>query len=78
MHDGVPLVFMFGDTQDCHLSMVCEFYANLQPEGKTQILIVLGVEVNITLVAIHAILGTMDTPLGPFIELQIHPPSQAI
>lgn len=55
-----------------------EFYSNLQAEGRTQITMVHGVEVNISLVAINGILRTLDVQSGLLTEVQIRHPYQAM
>lgn len=65
------LAFLFEEPLPCNLSLVCEFYANMNIEARSQVVKVWEIEVNITFVTINRILGTLDVPSALFIELQI-------
>lgn len=68
---GLPLEFSLWETLPCNLSMVREFYANMKVEAHSQVVILWGILVNITLVTINAILGTRNVSIASFTELQI-------
>lgn len=63
------LTFLFKNILPCNLSLVREFYANIKIEVRSQVVMVWGIEVNITPVTINRILGTLDVPSFPFTEL---------
>lgn len=64
------LTFLFEEPRHYNLSIVRGFYANMSKDPWTKVVIVQGMEVNITLITINRVLGTLDgTPAGSFQEL---------
>lgn len=73
------LGFLFQEPWPCNLSLVWEFYANLSKEQQTQLVVIQGMEINISPLVINKVQGTPEEVLvGVFNKLYFHLPYQAI